>query len=237
LDPASEGYLLTADGNIVHVAGTVGYRISEPGLKYMFDFKEASKLVQNALNSAIVYATSRYTVDNILAADKVGYRELVRRRLEQLIDQQQLGVGVDQLDINAIAPRQLTANFRAVSEAGVAGKKIINDARKYADETVSRAKADAQARLDNSQTERARLVEFVAAESQRFTNLVETFRVNPELFVLQQRTETLKRVMPNVQYKWNLPPTAGGRPPEVRIQMNPEPPKAESIGANLPKHE
>jgi membrane protease subunit HflK len=231
----SEGYLLTADGNIIHVAATLGYRISEPGLRYAFDFNGASNLVQNALNSAIVYATAHYTIDNILTSDMVGYRELVRKRLEQLIDQQQLGLVVDQLDVHPIPPRQLSADFRAVAEAGVARKQVINEAQKYADETVSRAKADAQARLDNSQTERARLVEFVAAEAKRFSNLLPTYRSNPELFVLQQRTETLKRVLPNAEYKWSLPPSSGGRPPEVRLQMNPEPPKAEAIGANLPK--
>jgi hypothetical protein len=69
----------------------------------------------------------------------------------------------------------------------------------------------------------------VAAEAKRFTNLLPTYRSSPELFVLQQRMDTLKRVLANVQYKWNLPPAAGGRPPEVRLQMNPEPPKAKAI--------
>jgi modulator of FtsH protease HflK len=235
LDPASEGYLLTADGNIIHVAGTLRYRISEPGLRYMFDFKAAANMVQNALNNAIVYASSRYTIDNILTADMAGYQELVRKRLEQLIIEQDLGVIVDQIEIKPIPPRQLSANFRAVLEAGVQSAKVVNDARQYANQTVSRANAEARTLEENSQSDRARLVEFVAAEAKRFENLLPSYRSSPDLFVLQQKAETLKRVLPHVDYKWNLPPNSGGRPPELRLQMNPEPPKAEAIGANLPK--
>src|SRR5689334_1298568 len=33
LNPARDGYVLTADGNILHVSGTVLYRIKEPGLQ------------------------------------------------------------------------------------------------------------------------------------------------------------------------------------------------------------
>src|SRR6266704_5647549 len=58
LNPATDGYLLTADGNIIHARGTLRYRISEPGLRYEFDFVNASNLVQNAFNGALIYAAA-----------------------------------------------------------------------------------------------------------------------------------------------------------------------------------
>jgi len=229
LDPAAENYLLTADGNIIHVTGTLRYRISEPGLRYMFDFSHASNLVQNAFNNSIVFATTRYSIDNILASDAAGYRELVRRRLEQLIDQQKLGVVVDQIDLKTIAPRQLTIEFRAATEAILKSAKTLNEARQYATEKISRAEADKKARLNASQSDRARLVDFVAAEAKRFENLLPAYRLNPDLFLLQQQTETLKRVLANVGDPWILPKDAGGKPPELRLQMNREPPKPKPI--------
>jgi regulator of protease activity HflC (stomatin/prohibitin superfamily) len=142
---------------------------------------------------------------------------------------------VDQIEIKPIPPRQLSANFRAVLEAGVQSAKLLNDARQYANQTLSKAKSEAQMLENNSESERARLVEYVAAEAKRFENLLPSYRSSPELFVIQQKTETLKRLLPNVDYKWNLPPSSGDRKPTVWLQMNPEPPKAEAIGANLPK--
>src|SRR5436853_1389116 len=42
LKPAIDGYVLTGDTNIIHVRGTLFYRISEPGLHFEFDFFTAS---------------------------------------------------------------------------------------------------------------------------------------------------------------------------------------------------
>ena len=41
LNPNVDGYLLTGDENIVHVRGTLLYRINEPGLRYALDFADS----------------------------------------------------------------------------------------------------------------------------------------------------------------------------------------------------
>ena len=58
-ETAQRGYLLTGDGNIIHARGTLLYRISEPGLRFAFDFVNASDLVQNAFHARLRYQTDR----------------------------------------------------------------------------------------------------------------------------------------------------------------------------------
>src|SRR5439155_16246403 len=113
LNPAIDGYLLTGDVNIIHVRGTLLYRISEPGLRFMFDFANASNLVQNAFNSALLYAAANLNVDDALK-DISGFREKVAARLQDLIAQQQLGVVVDRIDLQPIPPRKLKPDFEKV---------------------------------------------------------------------------------------------------------------------------
>src|SRR5207237_9165320 len=48
LKPGIDGYLLTADTNIIHVRGMLIYRISEPALRFEFDFVGVSNLVHDA---------------------------------------------------------------------------------------------------------------------------------------------------------------------------------------------
>jgi membrane protease subunit HflK len=238
LNPATDGYLLTADGNIIHARGTLRYRISEPGIHYMFDFASASNVVQDAFNNALVYATAHYTVDNILTHDFAGYREKIRMRLEQLIEQQQLGIIVDQIDVRAIPPRQLSANFDAVLQAGIQRSKALNEAKSYANQTISRAKGEAAARILAGETERTRLVEFVAADARRFTDLLPAYRSNPELFIRQRQTETLQRVLTNAETrKWVLPPAVAGKPRTLRLELNEPPrPKPPEPAAKEDKH-
>jgi membrane protease subunit HflK len=238
LDPRLDGYLLTADGNIIHGRGTLRYRIREPGLGYVFDFVSASNLVQNAFNNALIYAASGYSVDNALSRDIAGFRDRVRARLEQLVAQQALSIVVDQIDLQSIPPRKLKESFDAVLEAEVKRAKALNDARSYANETVSKARGEAAIRVNAGETDRARLVEFLAAEAKRFTGLLPEYRKNPELFVKLRTTETLQRVFTNAQDKIILPERRDGKPIELRLQLGREPdrPKPPEQPKNEDKH-
>lgn len=223
LNPEQDGYVLTADANIIHVRGNLRYRIKEPGLQYVFDFANASNLVQNAFNSAMVFAGARYQVDDVLTRDFAGFRELIQRRLSQLIDQQQLGIMIDQIELQAIPPRQLKERFNAVGEAQARRGKVIDEARNYESQAINNAKSEATARRAAAEADRTRTVAFLGAEAERFRQLLPQYRSNPELFIRQYQTETLHRVMTNAQEKWVLPP--GQR----RIELDREPPKLRTL--------
>ena len=132
---------MTGDENIIHVRGTLLYRIAEPGLRYTFDFVATSNLVQNAFNNALLYAAAGFKVDDALRRDVAGFRDRVRARVERLITEEQLGIIVDQITLSAIPPRQLKKAFDAVNEAEVRRSTVINEARAYENQTISRAKA------------------------------------------------------------------------------------------------
>ncbi len=224
LNPARDGYVLTADGNVLHVRGMLHYRIKEPGLQYVFTFGNASNLVQNAFNHAIVFAAASYKVDDILTGDFAGFRERVRQRLEDLVNRDQLGIVVDRVDIRAIPPRQLQTQFNAVSEAVVRRGKLLNEAKTYESQTINRAKSDAAARIAAAEADRTRLVAFVAAEAQRFSDLLPQYRSQPNLFIQQHQTDTLSRVLTNV-HKYVLPKNRDGSPQQLRIELDRERPK------------
>jgi membrane protease subunit HflK len=229
LNPAADGYVLTGDGNIIHVRGTVRYRIAEPGLKYMFHFTDATNLVSDAFNHAIVRAAASFKVDDILTHNFTGFREEVRRALDDLVLKQDLGVVVDQLDLEVIPPRQLRAQFETVTQTKVRGDKIRDDARSYANQTVSRSQAEAAALVNGAESDRTRLVELVAAEAKRFTDLLPFYRDNPELFVKVHRARALQSIFTNAQDKWMLPQRAGGKQPELRLELSREPVKRETV--------
>src|SRR5206468_1997837 len=90
LNPAMDGYAITGDGNIVHVKATLSYRVDDPvrcvfgfaaGANQDFTLAGVSNAVLNALNNALVYSAARYKVDDLLLRDKIGFQEMVTRRL------------------------------------------------------------------------------------------------------------------------------------------------------------
>lgn len=237
LDPVRDGYLITGDENIIHARATLRYRIAEPGIRFMMDFNRATNFVQNALNNALIYAAARYRVDDALTRDVAGFRETVRARLDSLIAQQSLGVIIDQIEnVRLIPPRQCNEAFARVTEATVQRSKELNEARSYENQTVTRARAESEARRNTGEAERARLVRFVAAEVERFTNNLPAFRANRELFLQQRQSEVLQIVFTNAIEKTVVPRRGGGVNRTLWLQLNREPARVKALEAQKDEH-
>ena len=219
-----DGYVLTADRNIVHARATLTYHIEKP-IDFVFNFVNASNMVQSALDNALLESASGYKVDDILTRDVAGFKDVIKKRVTQLVDDQKLGIAVEDCVIERCAPRQLIEPFQSVTEALGKRGKALNEARSYEAQVLARAGADAQSRTNAAEAERAALVKDVKSQAERFKELLPKFNANPELFAQQRLNETLARVLANAKEKIFLTEGAPGKPKELRLLLNPEPPK------------
>ena len=64
-----------------------------------------------------------------------------------------------------------------------------------------------------------------SSQAERFKELLPKYNANPDLFVQQRLTETLGRVLTNVQDKILLPESTDGNLKEIRYLLNRELPK------------
>ena len=243
LNPAVDGYALTADGNIVHVKATLSYRIEDP-VQCVFGFAGelnreqplagVSNAVKNALDNALLNTAAGYKVDDILTRDKIGFQDAVRKRVVDLVEAQNLGIAVENCPVESRPPRQpmLKMAFDAVVAAGQNRAKALDDARTFANQTVSRASADAAAITNLAVVERARLIADATADAQQFKALLARYEENRSLFVRQRLIETTGRVLTNVQDKAVLPTSADGKPTELRLLLNRDTPKPRSATTN-----
>jgi membrane protease subunit HflK len=231
INPIADGYVLTADENIVHTRATVTYHINDP-VRFVFGFVNASNALQNAVGDALIYAAARYKVDDILTRDIIGFNDLVRSRVQSLIQQQDLGVLIDQCTVRSIPPRQVKEAFDNVLRAEVTRSKVLNEAHSYENQVLSKASADAQSRTNLAQSDRVRLVQDIASRADQFQQLLPKYKQNPGLFVQQRRTETLGRAITNTQERIFIAESIDGKPREVRLLLNREPvkPKIEAPG-------
>lgn len=217
LNPALDGYALTADRNIVHTRADLTYHVEDP-VAYVFNFTNAPAAVTNALDNALLYAAARFNIDDILTRDVIGFTETVKKRVTELAEQQKLGIVVEQCSVQSIPPRQTKDAFLNVLKAEVARSKVLNEARTYENQVLTKASADAQSRINSAESERARYVAEMSSAAQRFQDLLPKYRENPRLFVQQRLTDTLGRVFTNAQDKLFL--TEGID--EVRLLLNRE---------------
>lgn len=224
LNPAMDGYLVTADQNIIHARATLNYRIEDP-ITYVFNFTAASNAVLNALNTALVQSAAQFKVDDILTRDVFGFKDAVKRRTAELLAVHQLGVVVEQLEVSSRPPLFLKADFARVTDAVQKRDKVINEARTIENQVLSKAGADAAGLTNAAASEAVWLVENLKAEASRFNDLLPKYRANPQLFVQLRLTETMGLVMTNVQDKIFLSDSPDGKTRELRLLLNREPQK------------
>ncbi|HWH70828.1 MAG TPA: protease modulator HflK [Candidatus Sulfotelmatobacter sp.] len=224
LNPAVDGYALTADNNILHTRATLTYHVADP-VVYVFNFVDASNAVQSAVDSALLSAASQFKVDDILTRDVAGFKEAVRHRVVDTVKKQDLGIVVEECLVESRPPRQLKETFANVLKAEVMRNKGLNEARSYENQVLSKASADAQSRINAAESERVRLIADVSSRAEQFQELLPKYRDNPNLFVQQRLTEVLGRTLATVQDKIFLSEGADGKPKELRLLLNREPPK------------
>ncbi|MBI4327084.1 MAG: protease modulator HflK [Chloroflexi bacterium] len=233
LNPATEGYALSADGNIFHARATLRYRISRP-LQYELNFVNASNMVQSALDNALLKAAAHSTVDEALL-NVAGFQEKVLVRVRELVDQLGLGISVEQGEVRTIPPRQVKLAFQNVLTAELERRKAVNDAQAYSNRVFSTSLGESNAVVNTGQTARTRLLEEVAAEARYFADQLPHYRADPKLFLTRLQTETLHRVLTNTQVeKVFLPARADGKPRELRLQLSREPQKPAAPAAPSP---
>lgn len=218
LNPATSSYALTADTNIIHVVGTARYRITDP-ITFHFDFADAKEFITNDLNNALLFATSQMSVDDILTRNRAAFREGVKDRFTQLIDSQNLGVTVDQVDVDAAPPLYLAPKFNELDQAMVRRDNIRNQAESYANTVTNRAGGEAATRVYTADAARKRSVDMVAAQADTFLKLRGQYERNPPSFKRIRQMALLETIYTNVENKITMPPNSK----ELRLQVSPEP--------------
>ena len=229
LNPAIDGYVITADRNIIHARATIYYHIEDP-VRYVFNFTSASNAVQNALDNAVLYTAAHFKVDDALYTDQDGFREAVKQRVDDLTDQEQLGIVIDNCEIQNIPPRQLADVFAQVTTSLEHRDTTINKANGDANTILLNAGARAEAIVNEAESARTKYVASIDADAKRFSELLPQYESNPSLFVQQTLLPVMAEALTNVQDKMFLPVHADGKPAELRLMISrelPEPKPAE----------
>jgi membrane protease subunit HflK len=223
LIPGVDGYVITADRNIIHTRATLYYQVDEP-IRYVFNFVSASNTIQNLLNNALLDTAARFKVDDILYSDVAGFQDAVEQRVSSLVDQERLGITVKQCSVDRTPPRQLKDIFDQVTEARQNQIKILDYAHSYENQATNSADAQAAAIISEARSARTLYVQSIQADAKAFSALLPNYQVNPNLFEQQNLVQVMGQTLTNADFKAYLPTSANGEPVELRLMLNREPP-------------
>ncbi len=223
LNPAIDGYALTADRNIIHVRATLHYHVADP-LRYAFDFSNASNAVLNALDTAVLSSAAKFKADDALINAPAQFQDTVQELASQLVEEDNLGIVVDWCTVESKPPRQLTDIFAQITIAREKRSEMLNEAHTYENQVTNSAIASAAGIINLAQSAKFNYVTNLVADANRFQQLLPAYNSDPSLFEQQLFMQTIGPSLTNVQDKWYLPQRADGKPRELRLMLNREPP-------------
>ncbi len=142
-----EALRLTGDENIVDMNVVVFYRVSEVG-DYIFNVAEQEQYIRFVTESVISRKCGALAIDDILTGQRGEFEESLREAVQGLLDASATGVEVMSVRMQDMhPPLEVVPAFRDVSSAREDRNRIINEAYGYTNQTVPRARGEAEASL------------------------------------------------------------------------------------------
>jgi membrane protease subunit HflK len=167
--------VLTGDQNIIDLAYTVRWRVSDPR-NYVFEIKDPQETVRATAESAMRAVLATTTLEQAIGAGRTNIEARVTQAMQEILDSYQAGVRIQGVSIKqASAPASLIDDFNAVTAAQQEAVGNLNNARSYAQQVIARAQGEAAS----------------------FDKVYEQYRLAPEVTRRRMYYETMEAVLAN----------------------------------------
>lgn len=187
--------MLTSEENIVHISFTVQYRISNLE-DYLFANTDPTKLLQQALESAVRQVVGENKLEQILTTNRAVITQQVRKEMEGLLKTYKTGIYVSEVIMQpAQAPEAVKSAFDDVIKAREDREREQNDAQSYANRIVPVAQGQAQRILDQANAYKQKVVLEAQGETAQFEQLLPIYKKNPDIVTNQMYFETISDVL------------------------------------------
>ncbi|MFU8803907.1 MAG: FtsH protease activity modulator HflK [Bradymonadaceae bacterium] len=200
-DFSDESIMLTGDLNVVEVEWTVQYRISDP-FQYLFRVRNVTDTFRFMTQAVMREIVGDRTVNEVLTVGRTELATTVLARLQELVNQYEMGITVGQVILQDITPPDpVKPSFNEVNQAQQEMEKMINQARTEYNAEIPRAGGVAQQLLQQAEGYEINRVNRADGEVARFRSLYEEYEKAPEITRQRIYLETLGEVLPKIEGK------------------------------------
>jgi Cu+-exporting ATPase len=126
-----EGVMITGDGNLLELQGSVFYTIDNPRV-FLFDVADPRGLLQDAAESVLREIVARLSMADLLTSDRGKFQGEILEKLRALVAQYGpggLGLKVQQVSLQDLhPPQEVVESYYAVSKAMQGQTRRVNEA-------------------------------------------------------------------------------------------------------------
>ncbi|MBN2039442.1 MAG: FtsH protease activity modulator HflK [Spirochaetes bacterium] len=196
----------TGDENLIVVHAIISYDIKNI-TNYIFNSENVKLAIKTAGQMCLTQELTSMYVDDIMTTGKSLLRLVLKEKIQNLLDEMQLGIRVISVELAEISPPEgVSDSFAAVSNARVKKQEIIKDAEGYANSIIPKARGDASSILSEAEAYSKELITTAEGNVNAFEELLREYRKNPKITLNLKMLETMKVIV---------------KRSEVRIDSNP----------------
>ena len=203
---------LTGDTNVVTGRLDIQYSI-----KSLADLLIAHESPREVLRRAGERVFAEYLVsedvDAILTTKRREMTEFVRQGVQQIVDEHGLGIQIQAVAVQELAPPlqgEVRSAFQEVQNATADRERAVFESRAYKAQVVAEAQGEAQRRVAEATSDRHRRIEIASGEAARFGAIAREHDRAPGVTEERLYLETLERILPRLQ-NYVVEPGSAGR--------------------------
>jgi membrane protease subunit HflK len=194
-----EALMLTGDGNITHAEVVVQYQIKDPE-DLAFQIISASDLVKQTAQAVIRERIALRTIDQTLTTDRDVIAIETQQELQKLLDRYNSGIRVVNVRLQDVKPpRPVATAFDDVNSSLQDKERKINDANKYRNDILPRARGDAQRILNEAEAYKQTRILQAQGDVARFVAVWERYQLGKEVTEARLYIETMEEIFPRLQ--------------------------------------
>lgn len=187
--------MITEDANIVDIALSVQYRISD-AKSYLMQVSDPEASLIHASESALRHVVGSSKMVYILNEGRATIARDVQPRLQNYLDSYKTGLTVTGVNVlEALPPKEVKAAFDDVIRAKEDKERLKNQAETYANGIVPEARGQAARLLAEAEGYKLEVVDRATGDAARFDQLITEYRKAPAVTRTRLYQETMESVL------------------------------------------
>jgi HflK protein len=190
--------LLTGDGQLIDLRWAVQYRVAD-AVAYAFNVAEPDVFVRSASLAALRSVVARIAIDEVYTSQRTSVEEHVAAAIQASLDTARAGIQVLSFHLLYVhAPSEVHDAFRDVASAQEDKLRTMNRAHTFAVETVSQAKGEAAAMMEQALAFKEQQLLHARGDADGFLLRLHAYRSAPELTRFRLQVEAIETTLPGL---------------------------------------
>ncbi|WP_438445349.1 FtsH protease activity modulator HflK [Gorillibacterium sp. sgz5001074] len=193
-----EALMITGDENIVSADAVVEWKVADLR-DYLFNIEDPELFLRNAAVSAIRSVIGSTKLDYAITDGKTIIQTEVKAKLEELQTHYRTGIQIIDLKFQDIEPPegQVQTAFKDVTNAREEKNTKINEAQKYVNDRLPKARGEAQALIEKAEgTKKSRILN-AQGDVAKFNAVYNEYVKSPGVTKSRLTLETLEKILPH----------------------------------------